>query len=374
MPGAPLASVLAADADLPMVGAPWLEYPPQSLTGVGVRTGLKTVTVENVDADLPDLDQWWSEVIGEGMPPEPFDAVADLDLVDDQKWPQVLAMIAGDPEALRALTSGPDPADSRPSYTRWWLSHFALLAGYPPNHWRLPGAVELTGLYAELPVIVDAGVAAAVGVLATGADAVESDADDFLRRLADPQLSVPAGAVPNLTRLAVDALDRDPRIELPASVRTLSGDVVDANDALVLDLPWLAQVFDAGGLVAGGSDPGRVSRLLDLGLASRAAKATVSGVAAAPDKAQLAAAERAAAFLGVELRTLFTAAGTLITVADLAVTVGRSAPQRVSWWTAGDSPGILTDGSAGGIGRAVAWKAGRWPDRHAAVAAAGESR
>ena len=393
MPGAPLANVLAADADLPMVGAQWLEYPLRSLTRVGVRTGLKTVSVENIDADLPDLAQWWSEVIGDGMPPEPFDAVADLDLVDDDRWPQLLAMIAGDPDALRALISGPDPADARPSYTRWWLSRFAVLAGHPPNHWRLPGAIELTGLYAELPVAVEAGVAAAVGVLATAADAVSSDADEFLRRLADPALPVPAGAVPHLTRLAVDALDRDPRIELPVTVRALSGDVVDADEALVLDLPWLAQVLDAEVLVAGGPDPGRVSRLFDLGLASQVATATVSGVPAALTTAQLAAAERAAAFLGIELGTLF-AAGTLRTVADLAVATGRSAPQRVSWWTAADligpsgapvpndplgaptdgGSGMLTDGSAAGIGRAVAWKAGRWFDRYAAVAAArGES-
>jgi hypothetical protein len=316
------------------------------------------------------------------MPPEPFDAVADLDLVDDEKWPQLLAMIAGDPKALRALISGPDPADSRPSYTRWWLSRFALLAGYPPNHWRLAGAIELTGLYEELPVIVDAGVASAVGVLATAADAVESDADGFLRRLADPRLSVPAVAIPSLTRLAVDALDRDPQMALPASVRTLSGDVVDADDALVLDLPWLAQVFDAGVLVAGGSDPGRVSRLFDLGLASEAATGTVVGLAAAPTTTQLAAAQRAAASLGVELGMLFQT-GTLFTVPELAVTMGQPVPQRVSWWPAGDLTGppgpptrerMLTDGSADGIGRAVAWKSGRWPDRHAAVAAArGES-
>ena len=63
-PGAPLASVLAEDAELPLVGAEWLRYPEQVLSAVGVRTGLKILKVADEDADLPDLAEWWAEVVG----------------------------------------------------------------------------------------------------------------------------------------------------------------------------------------------------------------------------------------------------------------------------------------------------------------------
>ncbi len=369
-PGAPLASVLADDADLPMVGQEWTRYPQHALTRIGVRTGLKVVPVENADADLPDLGQWWSEVVGDAMPPETFYAIADLDLIDDDKWPELLRMIVVDRDALHTLTSGPDP-----SYTRWWLSNFALIAGRSPNYWRLPGAVDLAGLYDELPVPIDTGIAVAIGVLSQGADVVRSDPSELIRRLADPDLRITAGAVPRLTRLAADALEQHPGIALPELVRTLSGAVVDAEDALVLDLPWFAQVADVGTVVAGGADPLRVSRLFDLDLVSEGGEVTVVGadpVELTPTQRQ--AAERAAAWLGLDLAALFPAR-TLLVAADLSVQLKTVDVQRVWWWAGADVPttgdlALVCDGSADGIGRAVAWKAGRWSDRAAAVVAA----
>ncbi len=361
-PGAPLAAVLAADADLPMVGAEWLDHPTEVLARLGVRTGLKVVSVENVDADLPDLSDWWGQVVGDGLGPEAFDAIADLDLVDDEKWPELLAMIAADPAAKRTLTAGPHP-----SYTRWWLSNFALLAGHRPGHWRTSGTGELSGLFDELPVAVDPEVAKAIGVMTSAADAIEGDAAELVLRLADPRRAVAAGVVPGLTRLVVDALRRDPGIALPTAVRTLSGAVVDADDALVLDLPWFAQVVDAGTLVAGGDDPSRVGDLFDLDLVSEVVAVTVLGSPVEPDQAQLAAAGRAALIFGVQLATLFPP-GTLRTVENLSVHVEQDGVRRVSWWMGRGL--LLTDGSGEGIGRAVAWRAGRWPDRHRAVACA----
>ena len=361
-PGAPLAALLAADADLPMVGTEWLEYPMDALARVGVRTGLKIVTVENADADLPDLQDWWSEVVGDGLPPEAFEAIADLDLVDDRRWPELLAMIADDPAASGALTSGPEP-----SYTRWWLSQFALIADHRPSHWRLSGAEELSGLFDELPVALEPAIATSIGVLTSGADAVATDAQELIRRLSDPDRTVAQSAVPGLTRLVVDALRRDPDLELPVAVRTLGGPVVEAEAALVLDLPWFAQVVDAATLVAGGDDPAGVGDMLQLDLASEALAVTVLGSPADLDAGSQAAARRAAAVLGLEFAALFPGAS-LRAVADLAVRVGQTAAQRVWWWMAPGS--LLVDGSPEGIGRAVAWRAGRWSDRHRAAAAA----
>jgi hypothetical protein len=196
---------------------------------------------------------------------------------------------------------------------------------------------------------------------------VKADPAELIHRLSDPERTVIAGAVPGLTRLVVEALQVDQRIALPAAVRTLSGAVADADDALVLDLPWFAQVVDAATLVAGGDDPARVGRLFELDLASEVVTVAVLGTPTEPDPTQLAAAGRAAQSLGVELRALF-AAGTPAGVQGLAVRVGQGSPQRVSWWSA--SGALLTDGSPEGIGRAVAWRAGRWADRHRVVAAA----
>jgi len=381
-PGAALAAVLAPDADLPMMGVEWLSYPLRALARVGVRTGLTIVAVDSSDADLPDLRQWWSEVIGDGLPPETFRAVADLDLIDDGKWPELLAMIAGDPAALDTLTSGPEP-----SYTRWWLARSVLLAGRSPNSWRLPGALQLTGLYEQLPtapgdagapaLLIPPAVATAIGVMSIGMQAVDSDPGGLLTRWADPDRTVPVGLVPVQTALAVEALARNPGIGLPSAVRTLSGAVADADDAMVLDAPWFAQVIGPEMLVAGGADPVRTARMFDLDLVSETLQVRV----VAPDVSALTAdqrraAERAAMGLGLEFGELFHP-GTPGAVADLRVDVGGEASVRVSWWPADGSGGtgpadgtLLTDGSAGGLGRAVAWRAGHWAEREIAVAAA----
>lgn len=384
VPGAALAAVLAPDADLPMLGAEWLSYPQRALSRVGVRSGLTIVAVRDSDADLPDLRQWWSEVVGDGLPPEAFEAIADLDLVDDGKWPELLAMIAADPAALRTLTSGPEP-----SYTRWWLARSVLLAGHPPNSWRLPGAFALTGLYEQLPTSIgdtDApapsihpAVARAIGVLSNGMQAVDSDPSGLLMRWGDPDRTVPVGLVPSQTALAAEALARNPKIGLPAAVRTLSGAVVDADDAMVLDLPWFAQVVGLEMLVAGGADPLRTARMFDLDLVSDSLEVRlVAADVSILTSDQQHAAERAALGLGLEFGELFRP-GALCSTADLRVHVGSGAGVRVSWWPAAgvtDGSGgpadaaLLTDGSAEGLGRAVAWRAGGWAEREIAVAAA----
>ena len=49
----------------------------------------------------------------------------------------------------------------------------------------------------------------------------------------------------------------------PSSVRAISGAVVDSGDALVLDLPWYAQVLDADRLVVGDiAEAGRLASVV----------------------------------------------------------------------------------------------------------------
>ena len=382
-PGAPLASVLADDADLPVIGAEWLRYPERVLSAVGVRTGLTVLRVSDEDADLPDLADWWSEVVGDGPPPEPFDAVADLDLIDEQQWPRLLDLLGADRKALQALSSGPDP-----SYTRWWLSRFARIGGAPPSSWRLPEAVLLTGLYDVLPAGIDPVLARSIGALGDGADALRADPAGLVARLSDPSRSVPAGAVPLLTALAVEALEAHPDLALPGTVRTVSGAVIDADAAAVIDQPWLAQVLDPSMTVAGGPDPYRVARVLDLQLASERWSTRLvvpdAGVGGGvdigadvgdgdgvgePAPLERAVAERAALSLGVAVPGI-----ALRVVAELRVRVEGGQGRQVTWWPMAGSgaPGaaFVTDGTADGVGRVVAWAAGRWADRDRAVAAA----
>lgn len=364
-PGAALAAVLADDADLPMVGAPWADLPPETLSLIGVRTGVKVVSVRDQDADLPDLDEWWSEVVGDGLPPEPFDAIADLDLIAEQRWPEFLALVAADQGAARTLKSGPEP-----SYTRWWLQHFARLAGERPSYWRQAVAGPLTGLYDPLPVAVDTALAAAIGVLTTAADV---PGQDLLDRLADPARLVPAAAVPGLTAAAVAALEHHPGLHLPESVRALSGEVISASDALVLDRPWLAQVIDPARLVAGGTDPMGVARALELDVASEVVRPVVAGPGIALSEDESAAVARAALVVGFDPAQ---AASSVRSGGDLSgggLSVDNGGVRvAVRWWPGPDGT-MLIDGSPDAIGRAVAHLAGRWGDRAVAVLAAADN-
>jgi len=59
-------------------------------------------------------------------------------------------------------------------------------------------------------------------------------------------------------------------VDPPSRVRAVTGEVIDAESALVLDAPWLAAVLPARELVSGG-DPEALADLLDLPLASERA-------------------------------------------------------------------------------------------------------
>ncbi|MDQ3765526.1 MAG: ATP-binding protein, partial [Actinomycetota bacterium] len=75
-------------------------------------------------------------------------------------------------------------------------------------------------------------------------------------------------AVVHAAHAALASADLDPAdVEPPIRVRVVTGEVVDANRAVVLDAPWLAAVIPPAELVSGG-DPGALADLLDLPLAS----------------------------------------------------------------------------------------------------------
>ena len=372
LPDAPLASVLAHDADRPAVGREWLEkYSTDVLIAAGVRSGFGVVVIDDPagfssDRDLPDFDEWLEQAEPGSL--GPMTALADLDLVDADRWPQALRLIAADRAARACVLQGPR------SYTGWWLSRYARIGGQAPDQWRLAEARDLDGLYDPLPVDIGSGVlepiggdqplARAIGVRTDLARTAAADPEGLLDRLADPDRKVPAARVAAVTAAVVSALAEVEDPVLPTGVRTLSGDVVDADDAVVLDLPWLAQVLPTNRLVPGGADPVTVGRVLDLPPASSQLEAELVAAPADPRDDTRLRLRKAAEVVGLDLLTV-----DIIALQELSVTVNETTTP-VHWWA--DGARWVTDGSAEGVGRAAAWAANRWADRHLAVAAAAE--
>ncbi|MGH3786257.1 MAG: sacsin N-terminal ATP-binding-like domain-containing protein [Pseudonocardiaceae bacterium] len=266
LPGGALRELLAADAPLGVLDAAVVaEHGAAALRAVGVLDSFAVLDDPHPagpDHDLDGEEQWWAQA-GDDPPPQLL-AVRDLDLVDDRCWPAALRRIATDPAGLVALR--------RPGgYTGWWLARHARLGGYPPPHWRLARAVALEGLYDVVPVRdTDDALLAAAGVRTGLSVTGPSDANDLLARLADPARTV-TPAVVHAAHTALAGADLDPaEVDPPVQVRAVTGELVDAERAMVLDSPWLAAVLPAGELVSGG-DPGVLADLLDLPLASERA-------------------------------------------------------------------------------------------------------
>jgi hypothetical protein len=364
VPGAAIADVLDPEVDRVVVGPAWISrYGADLLVRAGVRDGPPVVWVvdpvpDAVTGRLPDLDEWFE--LAASMAGEPFTALADLDLIDAARWPRALALIAGDPLTRGCL----QPTAAAPSYSGWWIARHALVDGRPPGHWRLPAATELDGLYDPLPIDLDATLARWIGVRVDLASAAADDPDGLLDRLADPDQAIPPARVIGLTAAVVDALDRAD-VNLPKGVRTLTGAVIDAEAAYVLDEPWWAQVEQGGRLVPGGADPATVGRVLDLPLVSEAlGPGTVTTAGPAPAEAG-PRWSRAAEAMGID-----PAAVPLTVATTVRVTLGRRKARSVRWWSAGGR--YHCDGSAESLGRIAAWAAGRWSRRHLAVAAAAQ--
>ncbi|HXT46559.1 MAG TPA: hypothetical protein VN748_21010 [Pseudonocardiaceae bacterium] len=266
LPGGALRALLAAGGPLGVLdGAVAAEHDTSALRAVGVLDSFAVLDDPDPagpDHELDAEEQWWDWVLDtKGDPPARLLAVRDLDLVDEARWPAALRRIAADYAGLAALRM---PG----GYTGWWLARYARFGGHPPAHWRLPEAAELEGLYDVVPVTdTDHALLAAAGVRTGLRVAGPDDAADLLVRLADPTRAVVPGVV-HAAHAALAGADIDPAdVEPPARVRVVTGEVVDADRAVVLDAPWLAAVLPAGRLVSGG-DPATLAELLDLPLAS----------------------------------------------------------------------------------------------------------
>ncbi|OZM70561.1 molecular chaperone Hsp90 [Amycolatopsis antarctica] len=324
--------------------------PVEALTAVGVLDGFAVVTDEEPTEpghDLPEEREWWQ---ARATPPARVLAVRDLDLVADDAWPSALRLLAASPSTRRALT---EPG----GHTGWWISRYALLDGDAPRDLRLATANDLAGLYDAVPAReVGEDVLRAAGVRTALAVEDAEDAADLLDRLADPDRPIPPGLAIRVH--AALALAEVEPVDVPGSVRALDGSVIPADRAVVLDEPWLTAVWPADRLVAGGP-PERLAELLDLPLAGEETEAEPDGGGEAVRWAELGAVALVADLLG------FGVPDGRVIVHEVLTVRAHGLAYEVPWWVAGEPH---AEDSPAGLGRALAWTAGRWAERHLVVA------
>ncbi|MEW2520095.1 sacsin N-terminal ATP-binding-like domain-containing protein [Actinacidiphila alni] len=281
LPGSALESVLregelaAVDAEL---ADRWGEQP---LAAVGVLATFALVRAADVVLDPDDLEprdsDWaepddvglldavdvWCEDVLDRLPETDVPPVAtevigvrDLDLVDDDAWPQALALLSRPPlrdaitAPVRVLLPDGTTESVRP-YAAWWLRDHPVIDGRSPVGLRAAGGDPLlAGLYDEAATGtgVDEQVLRALGVRTSVRALLDEPggAAELLARLADPDRPVTPG---QLHRLYAALAELDPeQVTLPDELRAVvDGEprVVDAADALVADAPDLLPL--AGG-------------------------------------------------------------------------------------------------------------------------------
>jgi hypothetical protein len=372
-PDAPLLGVLADDAvgpDAPLgvlAGELADDWSPRALAALGVLRTFAVLVVETPagpDHDLADEAEWWEWMEGDVSPPEILIGIRDLDLVDEDRWPAALRLLADEPDTARALT---DPA----GYSAWWLARYAVLGGHPPLYWRLPSAIDLVGLYDEVPEVgLSPQLLTSVGVQAELVISDAPDAQEMLQRLGDPDRDVSTGTAMRMHTELVSAMAAGgfevADVQPPARVRVISGESADAEDAVLLDRPWFLGVLPEDRVLAARVLPvdedaefdpiEALAELCGIELASEV-------VTAAPELdgepvawSDLGAIRLACSLLGVHVPD------GLVFVTDELVVDGK----RVDWWVIEHEYGadtVYVEDTSEGLARALAWALDRWPDR-----------
>ncbi|MFF9362767.1 sacsin N-terminal ATP-binding-like domain-containing protein [Streptomyces griseoluteus] len=275
LPGSPFARVIR-EGELAAVDAELAEkWGGQPLAACGVLADFALVRATDVvldpdeleprdsdfaepdDAGLLDAVDVWSEDILDRFPDSPVPPVAtelvavrDLDLVDDDRWPEALALLAQPPlrdalvQPVRVLLPDGTHEVVRP-YTAWWLRGHPVLDGRRPAGLLAAGGDPLLrGLYDEADAtgFHDEQVLRALGVRTSVAALLDEPggAAELLDRLADPDRPVSPVQLHGLYSALAD-LDPE-QVTLPDELRAVRDGlavVVDARDAVVVDSPDL---------------------------------------------------------------------------------------------------------------------------------------
>ncbi|MFD4571791.1 sacsin N-terminal ATP-binding-like domain-containing protein [Streptomyces sp. NPDC058417] len=298
LPGSAFAEVVRED-ELASVDRELAErWGEQPLAACGVLAGFTLVRATDVvldpdelepregdfaepdDAGLLDAVDVWCEDVLDRFPDSPVPPVAtellavrDLDLVDEDRWPQALALLARPPlrdaltQPLRVLLPDGTHEVVRP-YTAWWLRGNPVLDGRRPAGLLAAGGDPLLhGLYDEADAtgFDDEQVLRALGVRTSVAALLDEPggAAELLDRLADPDRPVTAAQLHGLYGALAD-LDPE-QVTLPDELRAVVDgrvEVVDAADAVVVDSPDLLAF--TGGVPLLPVRPARAAELAEL--------------------------------------------------------------------------------------------------------------
>ncbi|WP_327736012.1 molecular chaperone Hsp90 [Streptomyces nojiriensis] len=382
LPGSPLASVIRED-EVPYVDADLAErWGAGPLTACGVLATFQLVRATDVvldpdelepregdfaepdDAGLLDAVDVWCEDVLDQLPDLPVPPVAteliavrDLDLVDDDCWPQALALLAQPPlrdaltQPVRILLPDGTTQSVRP-YTAWWLRDHPVLDGRRPAGLRAAGGDPLlAGLYtsADATGFEDEQVLRALGVRTTVAALLDEPggAAELLARLADPDREVTGH---QLHALYGALADLDPeQVTLPDELRAVvDGEVVvvDAADAVIADAPDLLPL--TAGLPLLPVPPARAADLAEL-LQVRRLSETVPAEVTTPGE-EHEVPESVLVLLGPATPVTYVEHEELV-----------AGGTELDWRRTPD--GTLHASTLEGVAAGLAWSAGQWPRR-----------
>ncbi|GAP48076.1 ATP-binding region ATPase domain protein [Streptomyces azureus] len=381
-PGGPFAQVMregelaAADADL---ASKWGE---QTLAACGVLVNFALVRATDVvldpdelepregdfaepdDPGLLDAVDVWAEDILDRFPDSPVPPVAteivavrDLDLVDEDKWPQALSLLSQPPlrdaivQPVRVLLPDGTHEVVRP-YTAWWLRGNPVLDGRRPAGLRAAGGDPLLrGLYEEADAtgFEDEQVLRALGVRTSVAALLDEPggAAELLDRLADPEREVTDAQLHALYG-ALAELDPE-QVTLPDELRAVIDgrvEVVDAADAVVCDSPDLLPFTEGVPLLP--VRPSRAAELAELFQVRRLSESVTGQVTSegteheVPDPVRVLLGPRTPSFY-IEHEEL---------VVDGV---------EIDWRLTDDD--VLHAATLEGVAAGLAWAAGQWPRR-----------
>ncbi|MER5503873.1 molecular chaperone Hsp90 [Streptomyces sp. NPDC002766] len=316
------------------------------------------------DAGLLDAVDVWSEDVLDRFPDSPVPPVAtelvavrDLDLVDDDKWPQALSLLARPPlrdaltQPVRILLPDGTHEVVRP-YTAWWLRGHPVLDGRRPAGLLASGGDPLLrGLYDEADAtgFDDEQVLRALGVRTSVAALLDEPggAAELLDRLADPDRQVTGS---QLHALYGALADLDPeQVTLPDELRAVVDgrvEVVDAADAVVCDSPDLLPFTEGVALLP--VRPARAAELAELFQVRRLSE-SVTGVVDS-EGAEHDVPESVRVLLGARTPSTYVEHDELV-VDGVAL----------DWRLTGD--GVLHAATLEGVAAGLAWAAGQWPRR-----------
>ncbi|MFG3202810.1 sacsin N-terminal ATP-binding-like domain-containing protein [Streptomyces sp. NPDC048192] len=316
------------------------------------------------DAGLLDAVDVWCEDVLDRFPDSPVPPVAtelvavrDLDLVDDDRWPEALALLAQPPlrdaltQPVRILLHDGTHDTVRP-YTAWWLRGHPVLDGRRPAGLLTAGGDPLLrGLYDEADAtgFEDEQVLRALGVRTSVAALLDEPggAAELLDRLADPARTVTPAQLHGLYG-ALAEMDPE-QVTLPEELRAVVDgrvEVVDAAEAVVVDSPDLLP-FTAGVPLLP-VRPSRAAELAELFQVRRLSESVTGEVHSEGTEHEVP--EPVRVLLGPRMPETYVEHDELVVDGV-----------EIDWRLTDD--GVLHAATLEGVAAGLAWAAGQWPRR-----------